>query len=177
MKKIGLNVGVLVIALAMFSCEDDITSINLNSELEEEVNVSAGEGQSQFTQSVTIDATQDSDIQEYLGKIKEYQIESITYRIEDYQGDASTQFSGSLTIMPSGTATGNTFEYQIDPVTLSTSQGQDIPVNFSQDDLDEIEGLLRASNAVNTSVIGMLSDVPASFRLILKMTIKVKANA
>ncbi|MCG8317926.1 MAG: hypothetical protein MI921_00360 [Cytophagales bacterium] len=170
MKKIIKKFGFLVAVFAVLSCDDDIAEININSDLTEQIAVSATEANQNIAYETTIDAKSDSDILENLEKIKEYQIESVTFRVTDYQGPETANLSGALSVGNAST----TFSADISSLNIKLFADEDYTISLSEEQLDALEKILLDSNQLKINFSGSVSEAPLSF--ILNVTVKTKVT-
>ena len=173
MEKILTKFGFLVAIFVVLSCDDDITEININSDLSEEISVNATEADQNIAYETIIDAKDDSDISENLGRIKEYQIEAVTFRVEDYDGPETANLSGTLSVGNSSTS----FSADIPSINIKLFADEDYTIALSEEQLDALESILLESNQLKITFTGSVSEAPLSFTLIITAKTKVTANA
>ena len=173
MEKILTKFGFLVAIFVVLSCDDDITEININSDLSEEISVNATEADQNIAYETIIDAKDDSDISENLGRIKEYQIEAVTFRVEDYVGPETANLSGTLSVGNSSTS----FSADIPSINIKLFADEDYTIALSEEQLDALESILLESNQLKITFTGSVSEAPLSFTLIITAKTKVTANA
>lgn len=173
MEKILTKFGFLVAIFVVLSCDDDITEININSDLSEEISVNATEADQNIAYETIIDAKNDSDISENLGRIKEYQIEAVTFRVEDYDGPETANLSGTLSVGNSSTS----FSADIPSINIKLFADEDYTIALSEEQLDALESILLESNQLKITFTGSVSEAPLSFTLIITAKTKVTANA
>ncbi len=173
MEKIIKRLGLLVVVFVAFSCDDDITEFNINSSLSEEIPVSATEADQNIAYEATIDAKDDSEISKNLEKIKEYDIEEVSFRVADYSGPDTANLSGTLSV---GNAT-TTFSADIPSLNIKLFADEDYTIALSEEQLDALESILLESNQLKVTFTGSVSEVPVSFTLIITAKTKVKVDA
>lgn len=173
MEKISKNLWLLVAVFVVLSCDDDITEININSNLSEEIAVSATEADRNIAYEATIDAKDDSDILENLEKIKEYEIEEVNFRVADYNGPETANLSGTLSVGNANT----TFAVDIPSLNIKLFAEDEYKIALSEEQLTTLEGILLASNQLSISFTGSVSEAPLSFTLIITAKTKVTVEA
>ena len=142
-------------------------------DLSEEISVSATEADQNIAYETIIDAKDDSDISENLGRIKEYQIEAVTFRVEDYNGPETANLSGTLSVGNSSTS----FSADIPSINIKLFADEDYTIALSEEQLDALESILLESNQLKITFTGTVSEAPLSFTLIVTAKTKVTANA
>ncbi len=173
MQKLFNKIGVIALVFAVFSCSDDITEININSELKEEIDVAVDETTQNISYTTSIDAAQDSDILANLDKIKSYEIEEIYFNISNYDGPDTANLSGSLSV-----GSGNsTFTVDIPSLNIKLFADDDYTIALNEEQLNALEALLLSSNELAVSFTGSVSEAPVSFKLIVTAKTKVKVDA
>ena len=173
MEKILGRFGFLVAIFVVLSCNDDIAEININSSLTEEIPVSATEADQNIAYETTIDAKSDSDILENLEKIKEYQIESVTFTVTEYNGPDTANLSGTLSVGNSA----KTFSADIPSLNIKLFADEVYNISLSEEQLDELESILLASNQLKVTFSGSVSEAPLSFTLNVTVKTKVTVDA
>ncbi|MDN5211559.1 hypothetical protein QQ020_05840 [Fulvivirgaceae bacterium BMA12] len=173
MEKIIKRLGLLVVVFVAFSCDDDITEFNINSSLSEEIPVSATEADQNIAYEATIDAKEDSEISKNLEKIKEYEVEEVSFRVADYSGPDTANLSGTLSV---GNAT-TTFSADIPSLNIKLFADEEYTIALSEEQLDALETILLESNQLKVTFTGSVSEVPVSFTLIISAKTKVKVDA
>ena len=173
MEKIFKRAGFLVAIFVVLSCNDDITEININSDLTEEIPVNATEADQNIAYEAMIDAKEDSDILENLDKIKEYQIEEVTFRVADYEGPETANLSGTLSVGNSLTS----FSADIPSLNIKLFADEDYTIALSEEQLDALESILLESNQLKVTFSGSVSEAPLSFTLLVTAKTKVTVDA
>ncbi len=173
MQKLFNKLGLLALIFTVFSCSDDITEININSELKEEIDVELNDAAQNITYSTTIDASQDSDILANINKIKSYEIEKIYFNISEYEGPDTANLSGALSV-----GSGNSvFTVDIPSLNIKLFADDDYTIALNEEQLTALESLLLSANELAVNFTGSVSEAPVSFKLIITAKTKVKVDA
>ncbi|MDN5215410.1 hypothetical protein QQ020_25245 [Fulvivirgaceae bacterium BMA12] len=170
----------MILIVCVFGCDliNDAKSIDFDVTLEDDFEINATEEDgTEYTQQIVLDATANADVRDNLSKIEKYQINKIEYTISGYSGSPENLFSGSIQFSDLANNTGQ-FSAALSNVNLSTAAAagtQTLPV--SENDLRELENILKNSNGLKVFMIGNFSQVPVNFTLNIKLTVKVEADA
>ena len=173
MLRIFKNIGLILIFFIAFGCGEDLTQFNINSNLSEEIAVNISEEEQTIEYSASIDATEDSDILQNLDHIKSYQIEQISFSITDYSGPDTANLTGTLSV---GNA-NQSFSADIQSLNIKLFADADYTIALDADQLVALESILLASNKLDISFTGSVSEVPVSFVLTVTAKTKVTVDA
>ncbi|WP_299099072.1 hypothetical protein [uncultured Winogradskyella sp.] len=162
--KIKTKVGLLLLLfISAFSCDelDEITEIDITQDFTRTFNVSVqedSEGQPQsFSSAITLDITDNEDIQNNIDLIQNISINSITYEIINFSGSEDAMLTdGQLT-------------YGTNSITVSN-------INLEQSDIDNtiytisdtsgfnsLANDLENDQVVNMSLTGTVNETPVAF--------------
>lgn len=133
----------------------------------------------QYSDFILINATQDSDISDNLDKIKEWSVKKISYSLSGFDGDASTTFSGSVSIKALNPSSGTTsVSASVSNINLQdlSSSGEKVALSLSQTELATIAGWFDSDERVEIYAQGTLSKAPTSFNLTIYIELVVKAK-
>jgi hypothetical protein len=172
----------ILIAFSLSSCDllDKADDVNFDATLEETIAVSeetVGTNVA-YSETITLDATSDPDINEYKNKITGFTVKKVSYQIVGYDGPSNGTFSGTLSFGDASTTTP-TVAAAISNLNFQTANAAqtifDLPIN--QADVDKIAALLKDDKAVKIYLNGTLSATPlyASVRVILEVSVKADA--
>lgn len=165
--------------LTMSGCDlfEDAGDVTFNRVLTANINVNAGAADQNIADVLLIDAENDAEVQKYADKIKEFKVNSITYKITNYNGPSPCQFTnGSMRFSQSATNAGNVVA-SVASLDLSTAVGQDKDLGAASSVTTQIENFLKNDRKVYIHVAGNLSQVPVSFTLQVSFDVSVTANA
>ena len=124
----------------------------------------------------TINAEDDDDIRNNLDKVKNWSVEKISYKIQNYQGDAATTFSGSLGFSKIS-ANSPAILVSVTGVNLSSlNNGPKQDSGLSASDLATIASWMDSDHKVKVYMQGVLSQGPVSFDLVVYATVKITAG-
>lgn len=178
-----LSASVLILSAALISsCDllDKADDVNFDATLEETINISEETTGTNVTYSetITLDATSDPDIDEYKNKITGFTVKKVSYQIVNYDGAPAATFSGSISFGDASTTTP-TVAATITNLNFQTAYAAqtifDLPI--SQADVDKIANLLKDDKAVKIYLNGTLSTTPlyATVRVIMEVSVKADA--
>lgn len=167
------NFGLLILLYAVFSCTDDLTEFNINSELSEDIDVNVSEVIQNISYSSTIDASQDRDIVSNIDKIISYEIEEVYFSISEFDGPETANMSGTISV-GSGV---NTYSVDIQSLNIKLFADDNYSISLSEEQLSALEGLLLSANQLEISFNGSVSEAPVSFKLTLTVKTMVKVDA
>lgn len=170
----------LILILSFPACDllEDAKSIDFDIALQEDFLIDADEGDgTNFSQQLVLDATSDPDIRDNLSKIENYSIEKITYSISGYSGGPENFFSGSIQFSDLNSSSGQ-FSASLENINLSAAAGAgERTLPLSDNDLRELESILKNANGLKVFMFGNFTEVPVSFVLNLRLSAKVEADA
>lgn len=157
---------------------EDAKSIDFDVTLQDDFLVNASEEDgTAYTQELILDATADPDIRDNLSKIENYSINKIEYSISGYSGSPENLFSGSIQFSNLTSGSGQ-FSASLNNINLSAASNagsQTLPL--SDNDLRELESILKNANGLKVFLNGNFTEVPVSFSLNIKLSVKVEADA
>lgn len=124
--------------------------------------------------SEIVDATTDTEVAKYAGKIKSIKVNRITYRIYDFVADgAVTLTSGSFSIG----AFGETPVAVANETNLSLGNTSETDLDFNQEGLNKISDILLDNLEAQVSGTATISDSPVEFKVAVKFYATITANA
>ena len=169
-------------AFSIASCDllDKADDVDFDATLEETINITEEDAgtNAAYSETITLDATSDPDIDKYKNKITGFTVKKVSYQIVGYDGQANATFSGNISFGDASTATP-TVAAAISNLNFQTANAAqtifDLPIN--QADVDKIAGLLKEDKAVKIYLNGTLSSTPlyATVRVILEVSVKADA--
>lgn len=179
----ALSLVVLALTTTLFTaCDllDKAKNIDFDATLEETIFVNEeNEGTNvTYTETITLDATTDPDIDKYKSKITGFTIKKVSYQITSYDGPTGSTFSGTLSFgdasqtTPTVAATIANLDFQ-----QAYTSGQVFELTINQADVDKIATMLKDDKAVKLYLNGLLSATPlySSIKVILEVSVKADA--
>lgn len=163
---------ILLLSLNFNGCEevDELTRVDFNTTLTEEVMVALSESNAGFDENFTLNLANNDDIEPYLDKIESISITSATYTIKDYSGlDTAT---GSLTLNAASELFG--------PFQHTFFEDDQNATIFTLDDskLNALANSLTSSNQLSIDVSGSQNPAQnASFTVEFRFQLEVTAQA
>ncbi len=147
-----------------------------------EAEVTFGIYESKAEQNITysdvrvIDAADDEDIRDNLDKVKDWQVEEISYTIRNYDGDPSATFSGSMGFSRES-STSPTITASVNNLKLNDlNNGAMQKLALSGTDLATMASWLDKDQKIKVYLSGVLSQGPVMFDLVVSAKIKIKAK-
>lgn len=130
-----------------------------------------------YSNTQTLDATSNAEVAKYKDKIKEFTVNSVTYKITTYSstppGTAVTFSNGKMSFGAVG-AVASTVATLGSVNLLSASSGAAQTLTIDQAGLNAMASTLLADKKIDVATSGVLSSTPVSFKVetIFKVTIK-----
>jgi hypothetical protein len=168
-----IGITFLIAVLASTACKkrDEVKSGTLNLDLEVEV----GADSSRLIEAMgRIHTADNAAIAELIDEIDRYEIESMKYSVWELYGNDSCMFSGKLVFShPNNSAsaviyTYNDFNFQ--PIE------EKVAIDFTENQLQTIEDILRSSNSIDVKLEGEVSHKPIHFVLNVEMNVNAIAE-
>jgi hypothetical protein len=162
----------LILSLNLSSCDevDELTRVDFNTTLNEDVTVTLSESNAGFDRSFTLNLNNNDDIEPYLDKIESINITSASYIIKDYSGlEAAT---GSLTV--------NSASELFGPFQHTFFEDDQNTAVFTLDDsgLNALANSLTSNNQLVIDVSGSQNPAQnASFTVEFRFQLEVTAQA
>lgn len=123
----------------------------------------------------SMEATQNSQVQQYIDRIKSIKVNQVNYVISNFQADgAVTLVSGSATFFATGGNAGSGVIAQVSNVPLTNHSGI---LQVSQEGLDTIGEIILEDGEVQVISSATLSDAPVSFAVTVTLDVTITANA
>jgi hypothetical protein len=170
-----------IIALTFSNCSvfEKADDVSFNAPIEQTFNVNITTAGTNVTmnQEITLDATDNDEINKYKDKIKEVKVNKVTYQVTAFTGDFGTKFTGgvgvgSLTAAPVVTKAIADFD-----VRAAFQSGEEFQLDLTTDDVSKIAALLKTDKKVKTAWTGLLSQTPVSFTVKVVIDATIKADA
>ncbi len=133
-----------------------------------------------YSNTQTLDATSNAEVAKYKDKIKDFKVNSVTYKITNYSstppGTAVTFSNGKMSFGAVG-AVGSTVATLGSVNLLAASSGAAQPLTIDQAGLNSMASTLLADKKIDVKTSGVLSSTPVSFKVetIFKVTITASA--
>ena len=168
--------------LFISSCDllDKADDVSFDATLEETISVteeSSGTNVA-YSETITLDAKTDPDINKYKDKITGFTVKKVSYQITSFDGTANATFSGTVSFGDASTTTP-TVAATISNLNFQTANAAqtvfELPI--VQADIDKIANLLKDDKAVKIYLNGTLSSTPlySNVRVILEVSVKADA--
>lgn len=154
--------------------------VNFNAILEDDFQVAEeDEGTNvAYTQTLTLDATSDPDVEKYKSKISGFTVNKVTYRISNFTGANGATFTGTLSF---GDASQSTPTVAVTINNLNLQQayasGLEYELLINQGDVDKIGAMLKDDKAVKLYLVGTLTAAPVFADIKVFLDVSVKADA
>lgn len=125
-----------------------------------------------YAETITLDATTDPEVEKYKEKIQDITVNKITYRISGFRGLNDANISGDVLFGPNGSLGTVTI-----PSTNLSSSTEEIELDLSQEEVDEISNQLKNDKKVTVTMSGTVENGPVDFTITFKVDAKITANA
>jgi hypothetical protein len=131
-----------------------------------------------YSTTKTLSLTDDREVEKYINKLKDVQIEKVTYRVEEYQAKgAAVIFNNGVASFATG-ASGSlevSFTASASGVNLQTATA-DTELEIDVDKLNELASVLKADKELQMNVSGVLTKTPVSFKIVSTFYLRVTAE-
>jgi len=178
MKKIITFFALTLFAFAFNACDaiDELTEIEVDTTITEDLTITVAEGETTFSESVSI-SIDDEDVQDNLDKIENLQIEKLTYQIISVSGTEDVIASGSFTAASSTYPWFSTGDSASVNLTTAAADGTVYEIEVNQTFVDAFEADLRSGATATLSASGTVSDAPVTFVVRITADVKVTVDA
>ena len=151
-----------IMSSASCSLFDKVDDVNFDAKLPIEfvVNETAvSQTAKAYTDTKTLDATQNSDVAKYKDKIKEFKVNKITYVISGYVAPNAVTFTnGALSVVSSGKTLATATS-----VNLQSTAETDLTADTAG--FNELAALLKADKSETVKLTGTFSSTPVAFKV------------
>ena len=178
MNKFAIVYRPVFLILVLISCNkaEEFADVNFNTTLVESLPVTVI-STNEMTASIVLDATTDPKIENYLGKIKKYEITELLFAIENYSTSIEDEiyFDGNIGFSKKSENNATT-SCSISPLNITHVAGTgDFKISTCDAILTGISDVFTSDNAVKIYMTGAYTKAPLTFNL--KVTVKVKVIA
>jgi hypothetical protein len=185
--KLALGITAVVAGIVTFSaCDlfDKATTITIPADLEVvwEADENAEGTDVVYNLTHTVSLADNADVAKHIDKIKEIKVESITYRVTDYNddphGEAVIFKDGVASFSAKGSSTSVLsvpYAASASGVNLKTTT-TDKDLTIDADGLNDLAAIFKQDKELDMKVTGKLSRTPASFKLISVFHVKITAD-
>jgi hypothetical protein len=133
-----------------------------------------------YSNTQTLDATSNAEVAKYKDKIKDFKVNSVTYRITNYTatppGTAVTFSSGKMSFGAVG-AVSSTVATLGSLNLLSASSGAEQTLTIDQAGLNSMASTLLADKKIDVKTSGVLSSTPVAFKVETTFNVTITAGA
>ena len=178
MKKITTFFALTFVAFAFNACDaiDELTEIEVDTTITEDLTITVAEGETTFSESVSI-SIDDEDVQDNLDKIENLQIETLTYQIISVSGTEDVIASGSFSAASSSFPWFSYSDGDTVNLTAAAAAGTVYEIEVDQTFVDAFEADLRNGATATLSASGTVSDAPVTFVVRITADVKVTVDA
>lgn len=175
------SAAVLAGSFTLTSCDwfENVDNVTIPSEFEVTMSLNLTQSGEDITHQVekSFNLEDNQDVAEYTDRIKEVTVESVTYRVEEYEAEgddviltnAQVKFS-STGMQPIQVAIGS------GTVNLKTTT-TDTALDIDEDTLMEIASTLKSQSNLTIVTSGTLSHAPVKCKIVMNVKTKVVAEA
>lgn len=152
-----------VLALSVFSCDlFEAPDVHFDAKLPLDFVVNEGKVSStpvDYSDTETIDATDNADVAKYKDKIKDFKVNRVTYEISDYAAPGPVTFTnGKLSVASSGKTIASAAS-----VNLTSTAETDL--NADTDGFNELAERLKEDKSETIALSGTFSSTPVAFKV------------
>jgi hypothetical protein len=188
MKSLRLTLGSFAAISMIFlltGCDLFQKADNITLEKDFVLNWSADEqtvinGDVPYSKTETVNLADNAEIAKYLNKIKEIEVVSIKYHVENYSADGAVFFKNGIASFASTTASGTAvsvpYAANADGVNLQTATA-DAALNIDADGLSKIANIFKTEKSLSFTSAGVLSKTPVAFKVVSTFKLKITAEA
>lgn len=178
MKKFTTFFALSLFVFAFNSCDavDELTEIDVDTTITEDLTITVAEGQTTFSESATI-SIDDEDVQENLDKIENIEIESLTYEIISVSGSEDVIATGMFSVSSSTFPWFSYTDGDSVNLTAAAAAGTVYEIEVNEDVIDAFEADLRSGATATLSASGTVSAAPVTFTVRITADVKVTVDA
>ena len=178
MKKITTFFALTSLAFAFNACDavDELTKIDVDTTITEDLVITIAEGETTFSESAFI-SIDDDDVQDNLDKIEDLQITKLTYEIVSVTGTADVIASGSFTAQSSTYPWFQATDGTTVNLTTAANAGTVYEIEVDQSLVDAFEADLKSGATATLSASGTVSAAPVTFTVRVTADVKVTVDA
>jgi len=164
------NLALILSVIAFISCDevDELTEIDFDTSLTEEVTVTLSENSTSLSENLTINLSNNDDIEPYLNQIESITVTSASYVIKNYNGIETA--TGELTVSANSEEFGP-FEH-----TFFTDDQNATVFNLDASGLNALSSSLSSNNQLSLSISGT-QDPAQDASFIVEFTLEVDVVA
>ncbi len=133
-----------------------------------------------YSNTQTLDATSNAEVAKYKDKIKDFKVNSVTYKITNYSstppGTAVTFSNGKMSFGAVG-AVSSTVATLGSLNLLAASSGAEQTLTIDQAGLNSMASTLLADKKIDVKTSGVLSSTPVSFKVETTFNVTITASA
>ena len=133
-----------------------------------------------YSNTQTLDATSNAEVAKYKDKIKDFKVNSVTYKITNYTstppGTAVTFSNGKMSFGAVG-AVSSTVATLGSLNLLAASSGAEQTLTIDQAGLNSMASTLLADKKIDVKTSGVLSSTPVSFKVETTFNVTITASA
>jgi hypothetical protein len=166
------NLALILSVVVFTSCEEieELTEVDFNSTLTQEVSVTLSENNTSISESLTIRLADNEDIEPYLNQIESITVTSASYRIKDYNGIEMA--TGSIIVNANAEVFGP-FQH-----TFFTDDQNATVFTLNPSQLNALASTLRSSNQLIVQFSGTQDPAQnANFNIEFSIVVEVTAQA
>ena len=166
--------------ILIFSCDllESITEIDFNADVKITYAVELDDEDNNINEAKTLTLTEDNQVEKYKDKIEDLKIDSVVVYVESYNGPSELKFDGLLKYSMTKDTIGIDFA-QIDSLDLSElyEKGLTYRVEYDEGELINIQQILFDEKEIKVYLVGIVSDMPAMFKLAVRFYTTIVAQA
>jgi hypothetical protein len=162
---------ILFAVIALVGCDevDELTQIDFDTDITEEITVNLTEDNTSFTGNIMINLADNSDIEDYLSNIEDIEITEASYIIKNYVGEELA--TGTIT----ATAASQNFGPYNHTFFTDAQNGTVFPFN-DVNKLNTVANTLQSTNQLNVQLSGT-QDPAQNGSFVIEVTFKLNVTA
>jgi hypothetical protein len=134
-----------------------------------------------YSNTQTLDATSNAEVAKYKDKIKEFTVNSVTYKITNYSstppGTAVTFSTGKMSFGAVGAVASTVATLgSVNLLSASSGSGAAQTLTIDQAGLNAMASTLLADKKIDVATSGVLSSTPVSFKVETIFNVTIKAS-
>lgn len=134
-----------------------------------------------YSNTQTLDATSNAEVAKYKDKIKDFKVNSVTYKITNYTstppGTAVTFSNGKMSFGAVGAVSSTVATLGSLNLLAASTSGAEQTLTIDQAGLNSMASTLLADKKIDVKTSGVLSTTPVSFKVETTFNVTITAGA
>jgi len=179
MKKTTLPIIAFVVLLSGCNLLEENLTTDIDTELYQtfEVNITDEGSNISYSETETIAAGDDPDLDEYIDNIKNYTVKNVFYSVKNYNGNPQITFTGSILYSDQAINEGKVLSgFEEFLISSIADDGVKHELPYENGALANAAGILKENNAIKVYLDGVFSEGPVNFELTIYYDVTVEAS-